>query len=842
MIEKVIGLKLARHQLFIIVESILLMLVNWHLAILTVLILVPSRILAEFLVYRTTLGPYGSYILSNTVIFISTLSLFLFTKLLNINEIILIVSYVILTSLLIIKNSKVSTSKNVHVTTSLNASLMVSFLVTLIGAVFSRIVNRTYLPDEASYTFAAQLLKVNDYTYSLRYPIVSPIEKYLGSRLLWIAYLFFANDVLGVPPPELYTMTSLFLAFLTSVVMAFYDDLFELKEIKYNVILTILTLTSPLVLLWSLTSLIDLAESYFILSSIYFTVKCLAELRKGNIKLFLEYLLISLYFDVIDVIFMKSNIISVGILLCMLTFYVFINVFFGKLRLPRELKFLIYLIVAIILGFIFVDLAYFLSIHIFKNITVGIFLRRLLIYGTSFTELVIGWFVSYPWKPRTLFSYSLEEWIRKLNFAISPELNGLMVAGVMLFPFWLNIRSAKKEVRVMLLGALSSFLLYFINFGLLDNFHDISRYCLHLYIVFIMFALIGAYNIFFRSNKISVFFLSLLLPLLVNVFVKMNFDGTTFFWIIKPYSDSGRILIFEYLVTICFVAFVKRIKKENIKLKVFIVFLIFFLVTRLFFIKIVLDNDLILFSSSGRFLNKLALDIEGIQYNLNGNSSIVLSNFHIFLRNFLDPQNFVVAPMPLSVDDFCDLVKVVPKGTLIVITNNWKLSYYTVINSYLFKLLTKENVVLPCGVQIARIKFYQYEGFSYAIFVKETPPSNSSPSRHVSIKQSFVWENRSCLVKISNLTDREYSLMYTVKFSYLLRPNATSVSFPYIDPTTKMDLAFQTCYIIFLVKPQELNMIGFGVISLRDLCVLLAFQEIFLGLILYMMINRKQTF
>jgi hypothetical protein len=719
---------------------------------------------------------------------------------------------------------------------------MVSFLVTLIGAVFSRIVNRTYLPDEASYTFAAQLLKVNDYTYLLRYPIVSPIEKYLGSRLLWIVYLFFANDVLGVPPPELYTMTSLFLAFLTSVVMAFYNDLFELKEIKYNVILTILTLASPLVLLWSLTSLVDLAESYFILSSIYFTVKCLAELGKGNIKLFREYLLISLCFDVIDAMFMKNNIVSIGILLIMLTFYVLINVFFGKLKLPHELKFLIYLIVALILGFTFVDLAYFLSIHVFKNITVGIFLRRLLIYGTSFTELVIDWFVSYPWKPRTIFSYSLEEWIRKLNFAISPELNGLMVTGAVLFPFWLNIRSAKKEVRVMLLGALSSFLFYFINLGLLDNFHDISRYCLHLYIVFIMFALIGAYNIFFRSNKISVFFLSLLLPLLVNVFVKMKFGGTTFFWIIKPYSDSEKILIFEYLVTICFVIFAKRIKKENIRLKVFIVFLIFFLVIRLFFIKIVLDNDLVLFSSSGRFLNKLALDIEGIQYNLDSNFSIVLSNFHIFLRNFLDSQNFVVAPMPLSVDDFCDLVKVVPKGTLIVITNNWKLSYYTVINSYLFKLLTKENVVLPCGVQIARIKFYQYEGFGYAIFVKETPPSNSSLSRHVSIKQSFVWENRSCLVKISNLTDREYSLMYTVKFSYLLRPNATSVSFPYIDPTTKMDLAYQTCYIIFLVKPQELNMIGFGVISLRDLCILFAFQEIFLGLILYMVINRKQTF
>lgn len=815
------------------------MLVNHYLAILTMLTLLPSRFFAEFLVLNTSLNALESFILSNTLILTTMLLLILLLKLLNANKIILIIIYVIFVIFFMVKNSKVKTEKNVHVKTFLNITLIVSLLVTLIGGVFSATVNRTYVPDEAGYAYAAQLLNANGYTYSLRYPILSPIEKYLGSRFLWVVYLFFANNVVGIPPYELYKTTPLFLAFLTPVVMAFFYDLFELQRVRYNVIITIVTLASPTAILWSLTNLVDVAESYFILSAIYFIIKFSKQLGKINNEICYKYLLISLYFIILVVVFLRNNITTITIFILILIFYVFIDVYFGKIKLPCELKFFIYLIVAIIFTFIIIDFTYFISVHVLKNIALAILLRRLLVYGTSLTELVVGWFVSYPWKPQTVFSYSLEEWLRKINFAAAPEINGLAVAGTILFPLWLDIRNLRKETRTTLLAATVSFLLYFINLGLLDNFHDISRYCLHLYLIFTIYTLMGVYNIFFKSGKISLLFIGLLIPFLMNSFVSNKFGGTTFFWIIKPYTGSETILILEYLITTFLAVFSKFRKKENEKFEIFIIYLFLFLFFRLFFINVVFENDLALFSQSEKILGKLALDIEDIH---DGNFTIVLSNFHVFLRNFLSTTHFVVIPLPLTVDDFCELVKVVPKGTLIVLTDNWKLSYYTTINSYLFKLVSKENATLPCGAQISRVKFYKYDGSNYAIFIKGNTIMNSSLSWDINVKQTFVWDNRSCVIKISNLTNDEFSIIYTVKFSYLVRPNVTSIIFPYIDPVTRMNLAYQICYIIFLVKPTELNILGFGATSLMDLCILFAFQEILLVITLFMLVNRKPTF
>jgi len=829
-----IKIRISLRKLLAIATTIgllLLVLINFRLAFLIIIILIPSVFLTSYLSSKMQFNIFELLILANTLLLTLTILTYLLLKLLNISGLFSITINVIMVILLIVMFGKKHFLENIKKNIFLNSALAVSIIVALVASIASLSVSRTYLPDETSYAYAAQLLGASGYTFVHKYPVLGQLEKFFGSRLLWITYLFYIHDFMNTPPTELYRTTSLFLSLLVPVVMGFFHDIFKIDRIEYNILLTFSTLFHPLVILWGLTILIDVPESYFILSFMYFTLNGFKNLERGCINVNFEHLLISFVYLLIIVFLLRYNIITISLLVFMLVLYIYLNL----RQMSERRHYLLLMLIAnmimyIIAAILVIDVTYFICIHILKNVALAVFLRRFLILGISLTEQIIGWFVSYPWKPKTVFSYSASEWFARINYAITPEMNGLFTASMLILPICLS--NCKPKVRILCAALLTSFWMGFMDLMLSDNFHDISRYYLHIYVIVTMYTLSEIYNSFLNIStprKIFKFPLCALIPLLINYIVTVNFGGTSFFWIIKPYPYSTCILSLKLIAitSIITIAFLKY-KNSNIKkLNIFLFLIIFInMIHQVLFIRITVQNDFIVFTNDVEVLEQLSSNIKMFLNNDVKEPVIIVSNFHAFLRNFFNPSKFIVLPVPLNVNDFHELISIIPEKSLIVITNNYRFSYYSLINKYINNIILEKEVEYHNGVRITNMYTTRFNNFYYSIFVKEDQRV-SVLAKNASITLSFIWENRTCKLNAENLSGKN-AIIYTVKFSYVIHANTSYILFPYIDSDTSIPMAYQICYMTFLIDSSGVKPFGFGKINLDEICTFFAMHGVLL--------------
>ena len=817
---------------------VVLLAANMKLAYLWFILFVPSWLMTA-LFSTSKKSSLEVMVLSNMLCLILLILIILLSKLLNLNHILIVLVYTFIFLIVIITlynlrfkdRIKIKSLKN---DIELELSILFSIITIIIASIISSFILRTYLPDETGYAFNTQLFKSENFVLSSRFPLTSQYHKFFGSKLLWISYLCAVKILLQLPENDLYLSNLIFLAFLYFLATLFLKEIFNVRETFQLLLMSFFACLTPIVFLWSTRILPDLFDSYIVLGAIYFMLKAVD--FENNISFSSKYFTLGLFFILTQIILVRTNIITTTLLLFAVLTHIHLqvrrcNMKVGVVLLLSKLMLLLSLI------YITIDICYAISVYVLRNLELTIFFRRFLILDISLVESLIGLITNLSAR-QPLTSYTFYELFDRLNFALAPELNGLLAAAVPLLPvspafYGIKYRRALLSVTISSI----SFWIYFSYLTTLANFQDISRYCLHLYILFIMTAFSEIYHTFTRTWNVFILFKPSI-PLIINYIVTANSGGTSFFWLMERYSSSNIVLLTEYLVLIVlflmFSVFKKR-KMYHFKTLFVTLILSICILYSVFFSKISIEKSKsgsVMFTARDIILMNLASVIENL-YN-NSSSVFIISNFHLYIRNYFDVKRFTILPMPLSIDEFYVLLEIIPDKSLIVITNDPYLSYYTYINRNINPFIDFKEIFFPNGVKLNRLYLFEWEGFKYVIFEKKTTMKiNEVLGALHDISLSWIQTSRSCFLNYSGFSNGTI-ILSTLKFSKIVNLNTRFQVFPYIDPELNIYISPNVCYMVQLIDSHGSKFYGFSIIMLSELLLIIGiFAVLYILLLIF---------
>ncbi|MEM4005629.1 MAG: hypothetical protein QXM43_08355, partial [Desulfurococcaceae archaeon] len=735
-------------------------------------------------------------------------------------------------------------------------AIQVTIAITV--AYFSAKIPRTYLPDETSYIYAAQLLEAHSITFSLRYPIETPLGKYLGSRALIVGYLYSLERLLNMPFTDTHMATSLFVAMMVPTVMGIFRDVLAIRDVKFLTLFTVFSVLSPGVVLWGFTVLPDVPESYFILSFTYIFLNTV-RIVKDYVTIDTKRMLVAASYLYAILVLLRGNVLFITIVVFLSILYLFKLIRSYSMSKSMKITFVLLKIGFIILGvFLLLDLCYFLSVHVFKDINLAIKIRPYLVHtyllhGTSPIETFIGWFIGYPWKPQTLASLTYEEWISRLNFAISPELLGPVGATMPLFPLLLTSRKIGKKAKILLFSSLLTFWLSFFHLILLANFHDFFRYNLHIYVLFSVFSIFEIYYFLCRFINSYVFIIKLFIPLFINYSATLCCRGSTYFWLMESEIKSFSYLLLELLIYTSIIAFweisrrkynlrflfisifnTKTIRIENKKHLLFMFFFILVILSYVFgflFSALAIKNTLLMFSSRSQILSEIVSKLNEELVATDSEEKIyIISNFHLYLRNYINLSRATILPMPTSFNEFLRLIDLLPGKVFIAITNDYSISYYTVINKELRNMLFSNNKIFH-NYKLRQIYDTCWQEYRYALYFYERDKDKIAElepaGNEVHVLMYWNSSSRTCVLFIDRLSNSSI-ILSSLKFARIITLNSSTLSFPLRDPQIKMDVGYQVCHSSLIITATSVKYAGFGILSFYELFSMLTLINVLL--------------
>ncbi|MEM1867536.1 MAG: hypothetical protein QXY83_01680 [Thermosphaera sp.] len=802
----------------------------------------PSKILL-LRMFSRRFGLFEAHIISDTFSFFNLILLALFSHRFDINPTLVLSSYLALVTVAAV----LFNAGKRHISSISSIIFAMQVAITIAVAYFSAKVPRTYLPDETSYIYAAQLLEARFTTFSLRYPIETPFGKYFGSRALIIGYLYSLKMLLNIPFTETHMATSLFVAMMVPAVMGILHEAFAIKDEKFLTLFTVFSVLSPGVILWGLTVLPDVPESYFILSFTYIFINTIRTVKDFMTIDALRMLVAASYLYAILVL-LKGNILFVTIVFSLSILYLFKLV--RSYSMSKSMKItLVFLKIGfmILCALLLLDLCYFLSVHVLKNIHLAIKLRPYLIhtyllYGLSPIETFLGWFVSYPWKPQTLMTLTYEEWISRLNFAISPELMGPVGAAMPLFPLLLTMGKISKKAKILLFSSLLTFWLSFFHLILHANFHDFFRYNLHIYVLFSAFSIVETYYALCKLINFYVFIIKLFIPLFISYGVMLCCRGSTYFWLMESEIKSFSYLFLELLIFMGIIALweisrrkcnfrfsfilnfsTKTIKIENKKHFLFMFVSILVVLSCVFgflFSALAIKNTLLMFSPRNQILSEIASKLNEELVTTSSEETIyVISNFHMYLRNYINLSRVTILPMPTSFNEFLRLIDLLSGKIFIAITNDYFISYYTIINKELRNILFSDNKILH-NYELRQIYDTRWQEYRYALYFYERGKDKITglelAGSEVHVLMYWNFSSRTCVLFVDRLSNSSI-ILSSLKFARIITLNSSTHSFPLNDPQTKMDVAYQVCHSSLIITATSVKYAGFSILSFYEL-------------------------
>ena len=571
---------------------------------------------------------------------------------------------------------------------ALKAHLIFISLSLLILYLVLKTVQRTYSADETSYVFNTQLFE----QYRIMPPFgVSPyastVSKYLVGRFVWSSYLYSIKFFTGVEPHRLHLAGILFAVLLASVSMSILHDVLHVSNTRLSLLVSLVVLSSPVILPWSITALLDLPQTYFILVSIYFISKSI-KITQGIIKdIDLSRFFLGMLYAFLSILF-KANILTPVLLIILFTIELYRcrrHLATSARRLFRALAIL--LIIAMVYVLI-VDFGYFVSWYFFGNWELANTLRKYMFYEQySISESLFGMIVEFPWDHYTIFSYSWKRWLDFINFALAPEALTILVSSTFLvFPFLIiTVHENRTDVRFRIL-ALSTYVSFWLYFFILignNQLHDFTRYGLHIYALAIVLSIATLYRGLQNRHALRVTILvaiATMVLLSINYIVTLEYGGTKFFFDMRRYrysftvllTQASFIILFSMLLKDCVV--LRRYFLNGVLLSALLSFSIF--------------NNAVFTKSwlySATALDEVKEYLEDMYLSIDGKSRIVVSNSYIYLRNYVNLGNFIPIPPPAREDEFKEMLQLLPNGSLVILTNNPRISWYEYGNRYIKK-------------------------------------------------------------------------------------------------------------------------------------------------------------
>jgi len=554
-------------------------------------------------------------------------------------------------------------------------------------------IKRLYNPDETSYVFYVQLFE--QYKIMPPFgtnPISSEVSKYVVGRFIWPSYLYSLRVLTQCEPYYLHLVAILFIALLASVTMGFLYEVLRIEDLRTVLVITMLIMLSPIVFPWSATAFLDLPQSYFILASLYFTLRSVRYESDGTLKISLLKLLIGFIYFFYSALF-KANILTLAIVIIILI----IELNRYRQHLSRAsafvLRVLTIVITSIAVAYVVIDFARFVSWYFFGNWNLANTLRKYLIFEVSVIENLLGAFIEFPWDRYTVFSYSWRQWLDFLDFALAPEALTVIVSSIFLVMplLMVLIREFRKgcmlQARTLIYATYISFWFYFILQIGKNQLYDLSRFGLHIYVLIMIISWALFYRLLEERDraKLAVVSVVALVVVTINKFVLLEFGGTKFFFDMLRYKYPIILLLSETAILMILLLLLHQ--RFNGWKKVFYVSLLVLIVPTMIFNNAVFSNSY-LFTSTG--LSAVGQYLEGIGNGVG--KKVVVSNAYIYLRNYLDLDKFVPIPPPISELEFEDFLKFLPNGSILVLTDDPRISWYEYANAYIKKYVGQDFI------------------------------------------------------------------------------------------------------------------------------------------------------
>jgi hypothetical protein len=663
-------------------------------------------------------------------------------------------------------------------------------------------VPRLYSADETSYAFNVQIFEQYKamFSYGDIYSRLSSITKYFTGRTIWLNYLYSVSILSGVKPSELYLSSILFLVLVSFASLSILKDVLNIDMYELAIISAFYVISLPIVLPWGITILPDLPQTYFILTSFYFILKSIDWNANFSVNLnkFYYFLIFALY----SILF-KENIVS----------FVFLLIFFTillhrhKNRLSSSTKLLLkilkYVMLILLLYIVVVDFGSLICILFFGNREPYMFLRNYFIFKESLAELVVGMFVEFPWDRYTLFSFSWRQWLDFLNFALAPEaLSPLLSAVFVVLPALSALCkefSADPKFKLLALTTSSAYWFYFFALLGINCLQDFTRFCLHLYILAAILSITVVYRLIRNRDNVRkwLLFLSILmmLILIINYKVSTEFGGTRFFFDMRRYEHSSTLLLMESVLIGCILAAARRSPLIS-----FVVLMLILFAFAQPFLKAVFDKSwLFLWRSDA--LKEVSSYLEGLY---KGGKILVISNAYIYLRNYLDLSKFIVVPPPIDENEFFEMLKVLPNGSYIVLTNDPAMSWYEYANNYIKKYINSNRIHLcieaneRCA-EVEKVHEVRHDKYLTAIFVKK---GQLSP-RSIPVRRNLwlhlvnvTYTNNACILNLGGNISHTNIILATIRFSKMIEVSLSMIVIPTFhnnDPLKNIREAIYVC-------------------------------------------------
>lgn len=559
---------------------------------------------------------------------------------------------------------------------------------------------RLFTPDETSYIFSSRIGVSSGMPPPMGVrPDKSTFAALFSGRNLWISLLTAFSNSTGLPAYEvgLIGIGFLIMTALTSSLLISND-----RKLLSTLVFVLVAL-NPLLLSFSNLALNDLAIAFYGAFSVLFFVNGFTKSEK-IVKIDFK----SMFYSLVATIFLiliKPNLI---VLAAMWIVLIFVMVRYKLYKtLKQKLLFLSILLPVVIyesIDAIYVVYAWFLNINL--N-----FLASVLV--VSPLETLIGVFKAPYWAPntQTIFSWTSVQMLDYFYRFITPESSGLLISAlILLLPIFLFQKRMRKDFNLCLLSVVvivSFYAFYFQSLSFSQNFTDVSRFSLWMIPLWIPLAVTIVYQLAKEksANSFLLIVATMILIQWINLYVSQTNGG-----VYVGYIPLGRTWTFSSLFVeiICLTILLGlvTIKSDFVTLSVKL--------SNRFVKKVNVNKIMFFFLASVIILSSIYYDFYFTQNNylyrdhglietsdelakFASNSSIVFANNYIYMRPFVEDKllnSGLILPPPSTKDEFIDLLKLAPAGTLFLISNDPDTTWYEYANEYI-KNYTSSDIIAP---------------------------------------------------------------------------------------------------------------------------------------------------
>lgn len=578
--------------------------------------------------------------------------------------------------------------------------------------VFFTMIPRFFGPDETSYIFSARMGTLTS--------IVPPIGGRPNQGLLLSAV------------DGRYTWTYLLISFLSSsnlapketgligvsfvVMTALTSSLFvKSRWLSRGIFLTVLS--SPIIISFIALTLNDLAFGFYATIAGFYFVRSFSRAH-GHVSLDARNLLLSFIAGVTSTLLKLNPVVLVSIW----TIAVFVVIRSRLYRGSRADRLLSgFLIIPPILYELLIDLPYFIPVDIFRSgalrSTFGTFLP------ISPAEILFNLFFAPWWNPtaKTLLTTSSTDYLDYFYRLLMPESLSLLVSAIVFaLPILLWSKDSRKELSKLSLGAfvMVLMLLYYVETVRFSTVIDVTRYSLALAPLAIPLAYMILEEIKSKPTLERVFpvFFAALILLWANIWLTTQEGGVYVGWGVFHRVVSIDVIMLELSLLALILALpflAKRFPISKFNLRIISSALRFPRTENAIYCLIV-----VLILLNGAYFSEITIGMSPLYGNgdfssmantmesLSGNGTPVFTNNYVQLRPYasdrLLSQGLLLAP-PTTEDEFQDLLRTAPNGSLILISNDTATTSYEYGSTYLARYFGADFIT-PDKPDVSRLR------------------------------------------------------------------------------------------------------------------------------------------